>query len=167
MRVQEREGAEARSERRKGRGPQLFSSNHVTASLQSLPGITPPEVLTVFLTSTRGHGNDVCGRASFKSAKGWCCVWLQCILFLLPWPGEPTNPSQGQDCLLLPESSLTAHGPRVSISDLLLLCETSTALSTRLCYLRVFLHLLHNEWEVNECSLLAEPVLCSSPSLAL
>lgn len=27
----------------------------------------PPEVLTVFLTSTRGHGNGVCGHASFKS----------------------------------------------------------------------------------------------------
>lgn len=89
-----------------------------------------------------------------------------CILLLLPWPGEPTNPSQGQDCLLLLESSLTAHGPRVSISDLLLPRETSTALSMRLCYLCVFLHLLHNEWEVNECSLSAEPLLCSSPLLA-
>lgn len=99
-----------------------------------------------------GMASVVMPASSLQRDGAVCGFSGTCILFLRPWPGEP---SQGQDCLLLPESSLTAHGPRVSISDLLLLCETSTALSTRLCYLRVFLHLLHNEWEVNECSLLA------------
>lgn len=135
VRDQEKKGAEeARSERREGRRPQLCSSNQAVASLQSPPTITwplsPSHMPTVLLTFTRGPGDAVCGPQSTLTVSSLqkdaliCGFSGTCLLFLLPWPSQPSKPLSSPRLPTPPSGSTPQHptGPG-SLSLISFICH--------------------------------------------